>query len=668
MKEFLNRFNLTLIIFTYCALVLALYSQLNIFIVLLGIGCAIWRCAHYIGRIKLLHHLVLSCVAIIATLFTVLLLYQQGLFIVLIHLVFLGFSLKFLELRAVRDVYFFVNTGFVLTALFFIFNTSLASAFIALILLLLLLAILLSLHAHNLLKKDFVLLLFKSFLISLPLAFLLFIVMPRLPSLWKMPIQKQATTGLSDSVSPGEIAKLSRSSALAFRATFKGEIPPEQARYWRAMTLDNFDGKSWTQSHKKKRQESQARRGLGLRFQATQHKLKTNSEYELIIEPHYNYWLPVLDYALTPKGLVSLQDYSLRSNVPIIARKTFTIAQTNRLSDSRLTPKETAQLTQLPSLDNHIANNKTEQWITEHLNAGKSKQKILTLLLNRFASDFTYTLQPPLLGDNQIDDFLFNTQAGFCVHYASSYLYVARRLGIPARMVTGYLGGEWQASEGFFTVRQYDAHAWVEIWHNERWQRIDPTAHVSPERVDSGLEAGLTDNNEFLADEYFSLQKWQSNPLLNQLRLRFAQIDYLWARYVVNFDNQKQIRLLQYWITKLPWLNISYAVLTLMMAIFGLLVISIFKPWQKQSIAPEEKLYATLQKQFIKRDITRENGQTVSEYCELVTKQYPLAQQLMNTFSKRYNQIKYQPNLSSAHRKKYLKQLKMIINQLKKYY
>jgi len=664
MKEFLTRFNLILIIFSYSALVLALYPQLNIYIVILGIGCALWRSAHYLGRIGMLHHFILSGVAIISSLLTVALLFQQGVFSILLHLVFLGFSLKFLELRAVRDVYFFVNTGFVLIALYFIFNTSLAAAFIAFLLLLLLLAILLSLHAQNLMKKAFVQLLLSTILISLPLAILLFVVMPRLPSLWKMPIQKQATTGLSDNVSPGEIAKLSRSSALAFRATFKENIPVESDRYWRAMTLDNFDGKSWTQSSILKNEESQAKRGVGLNFQFATVETNNISDYELIIEPHYNYWIPVLNYALTPKSLVSLGDYSLRSDTPIITRKAFNVEQVASVNQPILTPVLRQQLTQLPS----AVNSKTEQWITARLQSGVSKENILAQLLDLFSSNFTYTLQPPLLGEHQIDDFLFKTRAGFCVHYASSYLYVARRLGIPARMVTGYLGGEWQASENFFTVRQYDAHAWVEIWQNERWQRIDPTTYVAPERVDSGLEASLTDTNEFLANEYFSLQRWQSSRWLNEIRMRFAQIDYLWARYVVNFDNQKQLRLLQYWLTKLPWLNITYAVLGIMGGIFVLLLMLIFKPWQKLAVASEESAYFTLQKHFMKAGLIRNREQTISEYCLLVSEQYPLAERLLVNFAKRYNQLKYQPDLSVAQRKKYLKQLKIVNNQIKKYH
>ena len=664
MKEFLNRFNLTLIISVYILLVFALYEQLNVYIVALGVGCAIWRVGHYLGRLSLMPPLLLNVVSIITSVLTVAVLYQQGVFAVLLHLVFLGFSLKFLELKAIRDVYFFVNTGFLLIALFFIFNTSVVAAFIALILVSILLAILLSLHTGTLRKKTFSTLLLKTLVLSLPLSIVLFLVIPRLPSLWKMPIQKQATTGLSDSVSPGEIANLSRSSALAFRATFANGIPSDSERYWRAMTLDYFDGKTWSQSEQKKQGELQAKRGRGSQFSTVGGEAEVNSDYELIIEPHYNYWLPVLDYAITPQNLVSLDDYSLRSAKPIIARKAFNISQMKQVNNPKLDVSQRIRLTQLPQGG---GNAKTNKWINQKLKSGLSKEAVLNELLKGFTLNFNYTLQPPLLGENHIDDFLFTTQSGFCVHYASSYLYVARRLGIPARMVTGYLGGEWHNSEGFFTIRQYDAHAWVEIWQGNQWKRVDPTSYVAPERVESGLEASLTDKDEFLADEFLSLQKWQSIALLNELRSRLAQMDYLWARYVVNFDNQKQMKFLHYWLNKFPWANITYVVMLFMSTIFALLMLIIFKPWKKQKISVEDKIYLSLQKHFLKREITPFKGQTIGQYCSLLSDHYPQNRKLFTHFADRYNAIKYQPDMTTAQRDRCLRQLKQLAKQIKKY-
>lgn len=661
-KEFLNRFNITLIIIFYSAIILSLYAQLNFYVVLFGVLCALWRSANFYGLIRLMPGLLLSIVALTASAMTMGLLYQQGIFSIMLHLVFLGFSLKFLELKSVRDVYFFVNTGFVLIALFFVFYSSVLATLIASFLLLLLLAILLTLHIQVLPKNTYLRLLIKSCLLSLPLAILLFIVVPRLPTLWKMPTQKQATTGLSDSITPGNIASLSRSSELAFRATFNGPAAPESERYWRAMTLDHFDGKTWSQSTATKREEVNAKTGSGLRFYQTESNEKMESEYELIIEPHYNYWVPVLDYTTTPQGLVSLSDYSLRSDKPIVTRKTITVVKMGRVKMQKLTTAQRLQYTQLPMR----GNKQTDDWISKHLKDGVNKENILLKLLNSFSQRFRYTLRPPLLGQQQIDDFLFNTQSGFCVHFASSYLYVARRLGFAARMVTGYLGGEWQASEEFLSIRQYDAHAWVEIWRDNGWQRVDPTSYVAPERIESGLQAALTDQDEFLAGEYFSLQRWRSIKVINLLRERLAQVDYLWARYVVNFDNQSQLKLMQRWLTNMPWLKLTYAVMLMMVFIFSVLLIVILKPWKIKKISIEDKVYIQLQAHFNKRGFNRVGGQSISEYCLQLGEKFSLSDVLCQSFAVKYNAIKYQPNQSRDKYNKQLKQLLFISRQLKK--
>lgn len=659
MKEFLSRLSLLLIILTYIGIVSALYEQINPLLILFGLLCSGWRIANFYGRIPLLPRLWLSLITIVSSLVTVLIVYQLGLFSIMLHLIILGFSLKFLELKSIRDVHFFVNTGFVLVTLFFIFNYSIAMALVAALLILLLLAVLLSVHGGCLAGKRFLKLLLKSCLVSLPLAMILFVVIPRLPTLWEMPSQKQAITGLSDSVSPGQIAELSRSSALAFRASFSGNPVAQSERYWRVMTLDNFDGQTWSQGPSKKNQEQLAKRGLGVSLQLS---TKKNS-IDLIIEPHYNYWIPTLDYGKADFEQASLSDYALRSTTPVVRRQHFEVDLYQQIKTQPLTTMEKQQLLSLPVRGNL----KTKNWVATKVKQGLDKKTILRQLLNDFATkNFRYTLKPPLLGIDQVDDFLFSTQAGFCVHYASSYLYVARLLGVPARMVTGYLGGEWQAEDKFMSIRQYDAHAWVEIWQEDRWLRVDPTAYVAPERVELGLEQSLSNSDEFLADEYLSLQKWRNIKLLNQLRTKMAQIDYLWASWIINYDNKKQLRLMHSWFVKVPWLNLFSAVLMIMFLVFSSMVLLIFKPWIRQKLNAEDKLYIQLQRYYLKRGLRRLKGQTVTEFCQLASAQSSLPSSLFESFYLKYNSLKYEINLSASERKKRLKQLRFICKQLQK--
>src|ERR1039457_5975328 len=105
---------------------------------------------------------------------------------------------------------------------------------------------------------------------------------------------------------------------------------------------------------------------------------------------------------------------------------------------------------------------------------------------------FVYTLEPPLLGRDSVDEFLFGSKSGFCEHYASSFVFLMRAAGVPARVVTGYQGGDINPVDGYMIVRQSDAHAWAEVWLKGRgWVRFDPTAAASPVRVESGIAAAV---------------------------------------------------------------------------------------------------------------------------------------------------------------------------------
>jgi transglutaminase-like putative cysteine protease len=591
-----------------------------------------------------------NSLAIVCSVITVILVYPLGTFNVFLHLVVLGFSLKFLELKSARDVHFFINTGLVLVALFLIFNHSIMMASAAGFTTLSLLAILLSLHGKVLTIKHQFKLLSKAILLSLPLALVLFVVIPRLPSFWKIPLQKQAITGLSDSVSPGSIAQLSQSSALAFRVSFTGHLPSEQERYWRVLTLDKFDGKTWSQNASLKDQEAQAKVGKG----DTYHLLDKINSYQLMLEPHYQHYVPSLDFAQSANDSLLLSDYSLRSIQPVYKRQAFEINQYKQIVGLANSPQSLQQYIQLPD----AGNPQTKHWINQQLALGLDKYNILKQLLAGFYEDnFRYTLKPPILGEQQIDDFLFSSQAGFCVHYASAYLFVARALNIPARMVTGYLGGEWQASEQFLTVRQYDAHAWVEIWKDNQWLRIDPTAYVSPERVEQGIMQGLDDQSEFLSGQYLSIHRWQNNQLLNQLRHVLARADYIWAVWVINYDNKKQFKLLRSLVKKLPWLNISMMILLLLLLVTSTTLLLVFKPWQRSKLQIEDRIFTEMYEKTGKKLLLRKKGQTVADYCGALAQHRLVANQPLIDFAQMYNQIKFQVSLSATQRKQLITQL-----------
>jgi hypothetical protein len=166
-----------------------------------------------------------------------------------------------------------------------------------------------------------------------------------------------------------------------------------------------------------------------------------------------------------------------------------------------------------------------------------------------------------------VDEFLFETKQGFCEHYAGSFVVLMRAAGIPARVVTGYQGGEYNDLGGYYILRQYDAHAWAEVWlQNRGWVRIDPTAAVSPARIQSGLNAALPDNAilPFLA-------RTQS-PFLLSLRLNLDALTNQWNQWVLGYNTERQFAFL----TRLGMEDITWQKLAMNMLAGVALLVGVF--------------------------------------------------------------------------------------------
>ena len=670
MTEFLHRQNFSLIIISYTAIGLALFTNLMPLTIMLGAACVIWRSANYYGLIRLPSSLVLVFVSLIFTVLIIYWQYKQGLFSVLVNLIMLAFSLKFLELKSTRDVHVYVCTALFLVAIYFIYYQSAFLVSIGFVLVFLILFVLISTHATALsYLAQFKQLIITS-LMSLPLAIVLFMVIPRLPAFWSMPSQNSAETGLSDSVNLGDIAELSRSRELAFRASFSGEVPAQEQRYWRMMTLDQYDGQTWSQSKLLQEEENTAFKDFNevsdklnndlLKNTASNNTPLTNTKnfYQVLIEGHNKQWLPALDYVAidAPMGgdMVRLNDFSLRYIKPIVNQQLFTIKQTQNIPTTQLSKNELSHFIKLPDKSFNL---QTRLWLEEQLKEDISAQQILDQLLIRFMQqEYYYTLKPAKLGRNQIDDFLFTNMAGFCVHYASSFIYVARSLGIPARMVTGYFGGEWDAQSKLMTIRQYDAHAWAEIWRNGRWIRVDPTAYISADRVENGLLSTQSDVDLIL-----------NNMLsIDALGLAFEKLNFVWSTWVVNLDSEKQLDFLQRLVNKYKWLNIFYAVFLLLLGAFLLMVLFVFKPWKKTHIATEDKYYRKLQAHYKHLGIQKFPGQTVSDYCLKVGQKNKKTAINVKKFASIYNRIKYQTHVAEQDRQQQIQELALIIKLIVK--
>ena len=410
---------------------------------------------------------------------------------------------------------------------------------------------------------------------AIPLTVVLFLFFPRLPPLWSVPMsgQNQAKTGISDSMSPGDIANLSQSTELAFRVEFASQVPAREQLYWRGLIFSEFDGVTWRQgSGRWQSWGPQQPTPNWLAPTLTIAKPPTDNDprrYRVILERTGQPWLFGLDYPITTqRGIRLNQDFTLRYWDDVNQRLTY---QVHWINDApiglNLTNSERELNLKLPTEGNTRSRVFAEQLFAQ---AGREPMAYVQAVQRYITTQpFRYTLSPPALGKNRIDEFLFGTRAGFCEHYSSSFTYLMRAAGIPARVVTGYQGGELGRDGHSWEVRQMDAHAWSEIWLAGRgWVRIDPTAFVAPERIEQGMD-GLTQQAgaSMFGDGTAGALAYQRFQLLQQAQRMFDQASYYWQRDVIGYDQDNQKNAL------LKWFNIQTVYQQVMVMAAGLVSI-----------------------------------------------------------------------------------------------
>ena len=392
---------------------------------------------------------------------------------------------------------------------------------------------------------------------AIPLTIILFLFFPRLPPLWSVHLSgAQAKTGMSDSMSPGDFANLSQSTELAFRVEFGNQQPSQQNLYWRGLVFSDFDGTTWRANPRTSLwtpDQPIADWLLPTSKLSKRFTLAIIPDYRVILEQTGQNWLFGLDYPITnQKGIGLTSDFTLRYWDTVNQRFTY---QVHWLDDAPINLALSTQQRQV-NLALPVGGNPQSRQFAQRLyhQAGDDPIAYTNAIAQWMRSQqFRYTLSPPTLGNNRIDDFLFATRAGFCEHYASSFTYLMRAAGVPARVVAGYQGGQLGRDGKSWEVRQMDAHAWSEIWVQGRgWVRVDPTGFVAPNRVEQGMQtvtqtAGAKMFGEGVAGQ-ISYQQFQ---MLQQARRLFDQASYYWQRDVVGYDQDRQRSSL------FKWLNIQ---------------------------------------------------------------------------------------------------------------
>ena len=370
-------------------------------------------------------------------------------------------------------------------------------------------------------------------LYALPLAVAMWIFFPRIATpFWAVPIDTSSgTSGLSDTMSPGDISSLSLSDAVAFRVNFENEVPPAKDLYWRGLVLNRFNGRTWSGS------EPATDRSARDRIIVSGEPIA----YTVTLEPTRQQWVFALDipysWSLPRTGMGRQQQLSRVQ--PIDQRVAYdAVSYTRYQSDIELERFFRDLDTGLPEGSNPRAANLAKQMYAA---AGSDAAFVEAVLQKFHREEFFYTLEPPALGRDPVDQFLFDTRQGFCEHYASAFAVMMRSVGIPARVVLGYQGGELNPVGNYLIVRQADAHAWTEVWiEGTGWWRVDPTAAVAPERIDAGMSASMFGG----AAAAWGLSA--PSEFLHNLGLSWDAINARWNEWVLGYGPENQDKFMQW--------------------------------------------------------------------------------------------------------------------------
>ncbi|MEM9624510.1 MAG: transglutaminaseTgpA domain-containing protein, partial [Pseudomonadota bacterium] len=414
---------------------------------------------------------------------------------------------------------------------------------------------------------------------ALPLTLVVFLLFPRIAPLWSIPVPSAASTGLSDKLTPGDVARLGRSDELAFRVVFDGNVPNQRDLYWRGLVYSDFSRGTWTIADPLPQITAQ-NTGQGRTL-----------TYEIFLEPTQSKWLYALDTPIRyPSRVDLLGDYRLVNPEPVLSVMRYQVeTETDYVMDAELPAGLLARETALPPSDSPRMRQYAERLYAQT----GSAEAMVAAMLNEIRSEpYVYTLNPPTLNRlDSIDQFWFDTRRGFCTHYAGAVTFALRSVGIPARMVGGYQGGEVNPLTGHMVVRQYDAHAWIEVWLAGRgWTRFDPTSAVAPQRVESGLDAAL--NNEDRASlPFFSAARLADQGLLNNLLRWTDSLEYRWNLWVVGYDTATQSDVLKRLLGAVNALQIGLAMI--IGSALSLLLVAAAVFWRRRPKArhPVERIF-----------------------------------------------------------------------------
>jgi transglutaminase-like putative cysteine protease len=552
-----------------------------------------------------------------------------------VALLILMLCLKLMELRSGRDAIAVVFLAYFAVVTNFLYSQTIPMGLYLLGCVWLITAYLIGMQRQAGPRTAFALLRHSAVLLAqaTPVMLVLFFLFPRIQGpLWALPHSSASgITGLSDRMAPGSLSNLSLSDEVAFRVQFRGPAPETPKLYWRGPLMWDFDGRTWTV-------------GEGsVGFRRDVQVAGTPLEYVVTLEPHYMRWMFGLDIpAVRPEDGLMTSDFELLSMRPVRTRVRYEMSSylTYRVGASEA-PAILQRALQLPDGFNPRTRALAERLRGEATSPRALVERVLAMFREQ---PFFYTLAPPELGTHTVDEFLFETRRGFCEHFASSFTFLMRAAGVPARVVTGYQGGVLNPVGGYMIVRQSDAHAWAEVWlPEEGWVRVDPTAAVSPQRIESGVAAAVP-----AGDPLPLLARSDSAWLL---RTRFA-LDTMtngWNQWVLGYNHERQLivmsRLTGHALT---WKGVAALLVAGTAIVVALLTIFTLRQNRIRPREPVTVLWNTLSRKLARHDLARLDTEGPRDYIARLSTALPAHAGQLQRIGELYMRLRYESAPAAA--------------------
>ena len=542
---------------------------------------------------------------------------------------------KLLEMHAKRDLFVVIFLSFFVLLTSFFYSQTIANAGLALLASVTLLSAQLSFQYTGVVPSLWQRFKLGSLILTLaiPLTLLSFFLFPRIQGpLWGLPSDAQnGRSGLSDSMSPGNISNLALSEEIAFRVKFSQAVPDKSQLYWRGIVLNRFNGKTW--SH----EDVPRMTSDNTIFQVDGKPVRQ----QVILEPNGQRWLFALDIPTIAPAVEGMTNsintqLEINSSQAINTRIRYdAVSYPAYQLQAQITPQALKNSLDLPP----GFNPKTINFANGLKQRVKDNSQRIQEVLQLFRREkFIYTLQPPLLGENSSDEFLFASRAGFCEHYSSAFVVLMRAMDIPARVVTGYQGGTLNSVDGYLEVRQSDAHAWAEVWLTGRgWVRVDPTAAVAPERVMKNLfstqpRLGISG----LVNFTFGNNSW-----LQSMSMQWNAINNSWNLWVLNYNQAKQMDLMRsFGFAEWDWPQLALIFFSLTLGLLAIIAWPLM--YNRTQISAVDRLYFTLCEKLANQGIVKANHEgpwTLMQRLNMTQKvtqtnaQYKAAYQFLSLYS-----------------------------------